>query len=87
MCYYTSHLTNGYEEARDAVTKLTRRMKELYAQHVEGNGIKGKSNVEGTCLHFGVGDPLITNTKGSHSVANDKFSKPRKCGHCRYLTI
>ncbi|KAL7224870.1 hypothetical protein ACSBR1_026194 [Camellia fascicularis] len=42
ICYYVSHLTDGYEEARDVVTKLTCRMKKLYVQHVEGNGIKRK---------------------------------------------
>ncbi|KAL7208037.1 hypothetical protein ACSBR1_029900 [Camellia fascicularis] len=87
MCYYASRLIDGYKEARDVVTKLTCRIKELYVQHVEGNGTKRKSNVEGTCMYFGIGDPPITNMKGRRSMENDKFSKPRKCGHCRYLTI
>ncbi|KAL7208055.1 hypothetical protein ACSBR1_029923 [Camellia fascicularis] len=39
-----------YEKARDAMTKLTCRIKELYVQHVEGNGTKGKSNIERTCF-------------------------------------
>ncbi|KAF7112926.1 hypothetical protein RHSIM_RhsimUnG0178400 [Rhododendron simsii] len=85
MCYYASHITKGYNETKEEITKLTSRMRELYVLHVEEEQRKMRQNdnVEGTSMHFGVGDPVIIKGKGTHNLAKDFIPKTRKCGNCR----
>ncbi|KAF7112976.1 hypothetical protein RHSIM_RhsimUnG0173400 [Rhododendron simsii] len=85
MCYYASHITKGYNETKEEITKLTSRMRELYVLHVEEEqrNMRQNDNVEGTSMHFGVGDPIIIKGKGTHNLAKDFIPKTRKCGNCR----
>ncbi|XP_058209110.1 protein FAR1-RELATED SEQUENCE 5-like [Rhododendron vialii] len=85
MCYYASHITKGYNEIKEEITKLTSRMRELYVLHVEEEkrNMRQNDNVEGTSMHFGVGDPVIIKGKGTHNLAKDFIPKIRKCGNCR----
>ncbi|KAI8572535.1 hypothetical protein RHMOL_Rhmol01G0207100 [Rhododendron molle] len=60
MCYYALHITKGYNETKEEITKLTSRMRELYVLNVEEEqrNMRQNDNVEGTSMHFGVGDPV-----------------------------
>ncbi|KAF7152508.1 hypothetical protein RHSIM_Rhsim01G0048200 [Rhododendron simsii] len=79
--------TLGYNETKEEITKLTSRMRELYALHVEEEQriMRQNDNIEGTSMHFGVGDPVIIKGKGTHNLAKDFIPKTRKCGNCREL--
>ncbi|KAF7148543.1 hypothetical protein RHSIM_Rhsim03G0160300 [Rhododendron simsii] len=85
MCYYASHITKGYNETKEEITKLTSKMRELYALHVEEEqkNMRQNDNIEGTSMHFGVGDPVIIKGKGTHNLAKDFIPKTRKYGNCR----
>ncbi|KAF7151281.1 hypothetical protein RHSIM_Rhsim02G0172000 [Rhododendron simsii] len=85
ICYYTSHIAKGYNETNKEITKLTSRMRDLYVFHVEEEqrNMRQNDNVEGTSMHFGVGNPIIIKGKGPHNLAKDFIPKTRKCGNCR----
>ncbi|KAF7127754.1 hypothetical protein RHSIM_Rhsim11G0070700 [Rhododendron simsii] len=85
MCYYTSHITKGYNETKEEIIKLTSRMREFYALHVEEEqrNMRQNDNVERTSMHFGIGDLVIIKGKGTHNLAKDFIPKTRKCGNCR----
>ncbi|KAI8559090.1 hypothetical protein RHMOL_Rhmol04G0147800 [Rhododendron molle] len=75
----------GYNETKEEITKLTSRMRELYVLQVEEKqrNMKQNDNIEGTSMHFGVGDPVTIKGKGTHNLAKDFIPKIRKCGNCR----
>ncbi|KAI8554725.1 hypothetical protein RHMOL_Rhmol05G0120700 [Rhododendron molle] len=85
MAFYASHSTKAYDEAREEISRLTFKMKELYMLDVQSKqkATREENNVEGTSMHFGIGDPVIIKRKGSQNLAKDFIPKVRKCGHCR----
>ncbi|KAI8572051.1 hypothetical protein RHMOL_Rhmol01G0168300 [Rhododendron molle] len=85
MAFYASHSTNAYDEAREEIARLTFKMRELYMLDVQSKqkATGEENNVEGTSMHFGIGDPVIIKHKGSQNLAKDFIPRVRKCGHCR----
>ncbi|KAI8571218.1 hypothetical protein RHMOL_Rhmol01G0101800 [Rhododendron molle] len=73
MCYYASHITKGYNETKEEITKLTSRMRELYVLHVEEEqrNMRENDNVEGISMHFGVGDPVTIKVYALKAVGDE----------------
>ncbi|KAF7149890.1 hypothetical protein RHSIM_Rhsim02G0176700 [Rhododendron simsii] len=80
------HANNkGYNGTKEEITKLTSRMRGLCVLHVEEEqrSMGQNDNVEGTSIHFGVGDLAIIKGKRTHNLAKDFIPKARKYGNCR----
>ena len=83
MCYFGSRTTQGFEELKVEVARLTRRMEELYNSSKEAieDGICTASNK----ANLNVRDPAIVKTKGDHGSTSNSHShvKVRRCSSCK----
>ena len=83
MCYFGSRTTQGFEELKVEIARLTRRMEELYNSSKEAveDGIRTASNK----ANLNVRDPAIVKTKGDHgSISNShSHAKVRRCSSCK----
>ncbi|KAI8535837.1 hypothetical protein RHMOL_Rhmol10G0205700 [Rhododendron molle] len=66
MCYYASHITKGYNETKEEITKLTSRMRELYVLHVEEEqrNMRQNDNVEGHLCILVLATQSLSKEKG-----------------------
>ncbi|KAL0008699.1 hypothetical protein SO802_010201 [Lithocarpus litseifolius] len=82
MCYFGSRTTQGFEELKVEIARLTRRMEELYNSSKEAakDGIRTASNK----ANLNVRDPAIVKTKGDHGSTSNNHSraKVRRCSSC-----
>nr|XP_023881499.1 protein FAR1-RELATED SEQUENCE 5-like [Quercus suber] len=83
MCYFDSRTTQGFEELKVEIARLTRRMEELYNSSKEAveDGIRTTSNK----ANLNVRDPVIVKTKGDHGSTSNSHShaKVRRCSNCK----
>ncbi|XP_030964840.1 pentatricopeptide repeat-containing protein At4g31850, chloroplastic-like [Quercus lobata] len=83
MCYFGSRTTQGFEELKVEIARLTRRMEELYNSSKEAveDGIRTASNK----ANLNVRDPAIVKTKGDHGSTSNSHShaKVRRCSSCK----
>ncbi|KAK4595456.1 hypothetical protein RGQ29_013782 [Quercus rubra] len=83
MCYFGSRTTQGFEELKVEIARLTRHMEELYNSSKEAieDGICTASNK----ANLNVRDPAIFKTKGDHGSTSNSHShvKVRRCSSCK----
>ena len=83
MRYFGPRTTQGFEELKVEIARLTSRMEELYnsSKEVVEDGIRTVSNK----ANLYVRDPAIVNTKGNHGSTSNSHNhvKVRRCSSCK----